>query len=125
MRHYDLKQKAFDAFCLEYNNCRPHEGLNYKTPASLYVSSGRTYPSRIPAVEYNERLDIRKVRTSGEIKWKGSRVYISEALVGEPVSFLQIDEHLWEVRFSFHFLGILNERIGKVEPQGLYLNPIV
>ena len=38
-------------------------------------------------------------------------------LHGEPLALKQKDEHLWEIRFSSHSLGALNEIAGKITPQ--------
>ena len=59
---------------------------------------------------------VRQVHTKGEIKWKGERIYVSEALVGEPVALKPVGNNLWELRFSFHHLGILDDITGKIVP---------
>lgn len=108
------QQKAFDYFREEFNTERPHEALGQEVPASLYVPSQRIFPEKLPEVEYESWVTVRQVRTNGYIKWKGGFVYISEALVGEPVGLTQINDSQWEVRFSFYPLGVLDGRIGKV-----------
>ena len=110
------QQKAFDEFALEYNLERPHEALGQKTPASFYRPSLRPYPVKVPKVEYHGDVIVRQVRHNGEIRWKGEMVYLSQALAGELVALKQKGEHLWEIRFSFHPLGVLNELTGKVMP---------
>ena len=45
--------------------------------------------------EYGRDVTIRKVRTNGQIKWKGHMVYLSEALKGEPVGLVQLGEGTW------------------------------
>jgi len=110
------QQKAFDEFALEYNLERPHEALGQKTPASFYRPSLRPYPVKVPKVEYHGDVIVRQVRHNGEIRWKGELVYLSQALAGELVALKQKGEHLWEIRFSFHPLGVLNELTGKVMP---------
>jgi transposase InsO family protein len=111
------QQSAFDEFVHEYNFQRPHEALDQKTPASIYRPSTRTFPTKLPKIEYDTKTKVRYVRTNGEIKWKGDRIFISETLIREPVGLCQIDEHLWEIRYSIHKLGVLNETTGKVEHQ--------
>jgi putative transposase len=108
------QQRAFEAFKYEYNFERPHEALGQKPPASFYEHSRRPYPVRAPKVEYDHGDVTRQVRSNGEIKWKGTFIYVSEALVGEPIALHQRDDHLWEVWFSSHFLGTLNELTGKI-----------
>lgn len=110
------QQRAFDRFVYEYNYQRPHEALGQKTPASVYKPSVKPYPAKTPSVEYDSDVIVRQVHNKGEIKWKGSLIYVSEALAGEPVALKQLDNNLWEIRFSFHHLGILDERTGKIMP---------
>ena len=49
-----------------------------------YSSSFRSYPSRVPAPEYEVGVTVRQVRSNGEIRWKGDTIYVSESLKGEP-----------------------------------------
>jgi putative transposase len=108
------QQRAFESFKYEYNFERPHEALGQRPPGSFYERSRRPYPVRAPKVEYDHGEVTRRVRSNGEIKWKGGFIYVSEALVGEPIALHQKDEHLWEVWFSSHLLGALNELTGKI-----------
>ena len=114
----DIKeqQNAFDEFVQEYNFERPHEALGQKPPASFYHPSLRPYPVKVSKVEYAHDVIVRQVRHNGEIKWKGKLIYVSEALAGEPVALKQKEEHLWEIRFSFYPLGVLNELVGEIMP---------
>ena len=110
------QQKAFKVFRYIYDNERPHEALNQQTPAKLYLPSNRRLPEKLAPVEYDSCYTVRQVRHNGCIKWKGNFVYVSQALAKEPIGLRQISETEWEVRFSFHVLGILDDRIVKVLP---------
>jgi len=110
------QQTTFDAFRPDYNDKRPHESLNMHTPASIYQPSPRIYPARVAPVEYDSWMKVRRVMPSGCIKWKGSFIYISQALAGEPIGLKQTTETTWEVWFSFLLLGILDEKKEKVSP---------
>jgi len=110
------QQKSFERFRAEYNEERPHEALGMKTPASLYRPSDRNYPSRLPKVEYDSWLTVRKVMPSGCIKWRNEFIYVSQALAGEPVGLKQIADTAWEIWFSFLLLGVLDETKRKVLP---------
>lgn len=116
MSNLRAQQRAFNEFQKEYNTERPHEALNQKPPDSVYQPSLRSYPRRLLKVEYGADVVVRKVRHSGEIKWKGNFIYVSQVLAKEPISLKQTDEHLWEVKYSFHSLGMLNEFTGKISP---------
>jgi transposase InsO family protein len=110
------QQRQFDPFREEYNWQRSHEGLGRKTPASVYCSSPRSYPIKLPAVEYESGIAVRHVRHNGEIKWRGKLIYISEVLAKEPLGLKPIDEENWELRYSFHVLGVLDQRTNKITP---------
>ena len=47
---------------------------------------------------------------------EGEFLYVSEVLAKEPVGLKPIDEDNWELRYSFHVLGVLNERTKKITP---------
>ena len=103
------QQKAFNQFRAEYNDERPHEALDQKPPASAYYPSPRTFPKKLPAVDYASNATVRFVRTNGEIKWKGNKIYLSGALIGQYVALTQTDNYLWKVNYSFYPLGFLDE----------------
>jgi putative transposase len=113
---FSEQQRAFDRFREGYNYDRPHEALGQKTPGSIYLKSLRPYPEIIPEVAYGRAFTVRRVKHNGDIKWKGKEWYVSGALAGESVGLKQIDNEAWQVYFSFHPLGILNERMKKITP---------
>ena len=43
---------------------------------------------------------MRRVRSTGEIKWRGRLVFLSEALIGEPVGLREIENDLWQIEFG-------------------------
>ena len=94
------QQKVFDSFRLEFNEERPHEAHGQNPPANLYRPSERSYPARIEEIEYALDMTVRRVRTRGEIKWKGELIYLTEALVGEPVGLIPESEHHLAIYFG-------------------------
>lgn len=113
---HQRQQLCFDSFCEQYNWQRSHEALGRKTPATVYCASPRRYPGKIQPVEYDAGIIVRRVRYNGEIKWHGDLIYVSQVLAQEPLGLKQIDEQQWEVRYSFHRLGILDQRTKKIVP---------
>lgn len=109
------QQRAFNRFCAQYNGERPHEALGGIPPAACYEPSSRAYPQRVAEVEYPEGMQVRRVRSAGDVKWRGKKVYISEALRGELVGLQAIDAERWQVYFSYLALGVLDERLGRIE----------
>jgi len=94
------QQRAFSGFRASYNEERPHEALGQVPPARRYQPSARAYPTRVVSPEYEAGTTVRRVRTNGEIKWNGDRVYLSESLRGEPVGLTPVDERYWSIRFD-------------------------
>jgi hypothetical protein len=94
------QQIAFNRFRREYNQQRPHEALNNRTPDSVYRSSSRPYPSRIPEIAYPDHLIVRKVRPAGSIWWQSREIYISEVLVGQPIALEPIDERYYNIIYG-------------------------
>ena len=43
-------------------------------------------------------------------------MYVSEVLAKEPLGLTPLDEDTWELRYSIHVLGVLNERTKKILP---------
>ena len=104
------QQRRFAAFVEEYNWARSHEALGRQTPGRVYQGSPRPYPAKLPPLEYAPGTVVRQVRHNGEIRWRGQLLYVSEVLAQEPVGFTPIGETTWRVHYSFHPLGILEER---------------
>lgn len=113
-RNLREQQKRFDSFTREYNEVRPHQALDGKTPSSLYAPSRRPFPERLPTIEYEGHVQVRSVRTDGTIKWKGEHVYVSQALSGNPIGLVESDVGIWTVMFASVIIGIFNERDGQI-----------
>jgi putative transposase len=109
------QQQRFDLFREEYNAVRPHEALGDATPASLYASSPRPYPSALPALEYPPHFDVRLVSANGGIRWQNSWVNVSHVLSGEYVGLEEIDDGEWDLYFGRMKLGRFHERLRRVE----------
>jgi transposase InsO family protein len=110
------QQRHYDPFREEYNWERSHESLGRKTPGSFHCTSPRFYPVKLPEIHYESGVTVRQVRHNGQIKWRGQFLYISEVLAKEPVGLKPIDEAKWELRYSFHLLGVLDERRKIITP---------
>jgi putative transposase len=104
------QQRAFDYFRRSYNHERPHEALGQQPPVTRYSPSARAYPERLPSVEYPDTFIVRRARPSGEIKWRGGRVRIGQALAGEPVGIEEVAGGRWRVWFGPVQLGWLDAR---------------
>ena len=109
------QRRAFDRFRHSYNVERPHEALGQRPPSRLYTHSFRPYPARISSPEYGTGVTVRSVRSTGQIKWRGQMVYVSESLRGEPVGLVQQDERTWTIHFGQLLIGLLDDSTGRVD----------
>jgi putative transposase len=100
--------RRFAAFAHDYNEERPHEALGQKPPASLYKPSRRIMPRRLPEPDYPVEAAVRKVRSNGEIKWRGDLIHIAGALVGEAVAVEETQAGQWQVRFFDAPIGVID-----------------
>lgn len=110
------QQQRFEAFRRLYNTERPHEALDQTPPADHYRSSPRPMPSRIEEPWYDANHEVRRVRTNGEIKWRGGTYFVSETLAGEPVGITETASGHSVVRFAGIDLGIIDPRKERFQP---------
>jgi putative transposase len=108
------QQIRFDEFRQIYNHERPHEALGQVTPATLWRPSPRPYPSRLDELTYPSDHAVRRVRSNGEIRWGGQLIFISQALIGEPIGVAEIDDGNWCVRFAGVDLGFIDRKANKL-----------
>jgi transposase InsO family protein len=99
------QQERFVGFEREYNEQRPHQALDYHTPASVYAPSPRHYPGRVPAIEYGGEALVRQVSHNGYFSWKHEAVFVSQVLAGEDIGLVENEDGLYEVYFGPLLLG--------------------
>ena len=109
------QQEVFTTFRREFNVERPHEALEMNTPVSRYRPSEKSYPDLLPEIGYGDAFEVRKVRSNGEIKWQGRLLYVSEALIGQPVGLKEADNDQWALYFSTFHIGNLNAKNNRFE----------
>lgn len=98
----------FDPWREIYNHERPHESLGDQVPASRYQPSQRSYPERLPPIEYGPADIVRKVRHFGHIKFAGRDYHIGAAFYGLPVALRATTrDGFFEVFFCHQKLGML------------------
>ena len=74
---FSAQQRRFDGFVEEFNCVRPHQGIGWEVPASLYVSSERSYPKRLAQPQYAGHLEVRRVGRgwAQQPVWFGAAAY--------------------------------------------------
>jgi transposase InsO family protein len=109
----DLKaqQRRLNHFVTEYNNIRPHEALEMKTPASVHDFSSRPFPERIHDFDYEPTYKVLKVTRNGAIRWKSYYwVYLTAALKGNHVALEERGNGIWRAYYRNVFLGFFDEK---------------
>lgn len=111
-----LQQQArFDAFVREYNDERPHQALEMKVPAELYVPSDRPYRG-LSELDYPLHDWASTVTTCGRICFRNRKVNLSQVFAGQQVGVCQVDEHIWLVTFMHYDLGYFDDETCRLEP---------
>lgn len=108
------QQARFDRFRQIFNSERPHEALSFQYPASLYRPSPRRYPCELHEPAYSDGSVVRRVRSNGEIKWRGDLIFVSQVLVGEPVGIERTVSGDWRVRYADIELGFIDTKQGRL-----------
>jgi putative transposase len=109
------QQERFDEFREEYNEIRPHEALEMKTPGEIYNRSARKYPEALEPLRYPTYDYTRKVMHSGNIRLPGKqRGYIGMAFRGESVGLREVKPGVYLTTFMDKDLGYINKNTGKL-----------
>jgi len=106
------QQQVFNRFRSEYNAVRPHEGIELRTPASLYSASRRELPKEVPELVYPPHFETRLVSKNSGIRWNSQWVAVSQTCAGLHVGLEQVDHGIWDVYLGSVKLGrLLEERL--------------
>jgi len=107
------QQRRFDEFRRRYNEERPHEALDDRTPTTLWRPSPRPYPERLPLPQYPSTFEVRRVG-SGCFRFGGDWVFVSHALDGQELGLEEVMDGVWNVVYYQTVLGRLDERTRKI-----------
>jgi len=102
------QQRRFDCFRQHYNEERPHEALDQEPPTKLWQPSRIELPKQIADPWYDAQHEVRRVGTSGAVKWRNDLIFIGEALVGELVGIAEHESGNHIVRFCGRDLGTID-----------------
>ena len=93
------QQQRFDVFRQHFNEERPHEALEQRPPARIRRPFLAADAALIDDPWYDAHHEVRRVHSSGEIRWRGESIFIGEALAGEVVGLAERDQGYHIVRF--------------------------
>ena len=79
------QQRRSDRWVRIYNQVRPHEALKQRRPAECYRLGQPERCPTVPRLKYPKAWEVRRVRSNGQIRWRGRLRFIGEAFVGMKV----------------------------------------
>ena len=68
----------------------------------------RAFDGVLRQPQYPQGSEVRRVRSNGEIKWRGQLVQVSGALYGEPVGLAEAEDGAWHVSYGPVALGVID-----------------
>lgn len=110
------QQARFDRMRRTFNTVRPHEALGQEPPVRHYAASPRPYPARLEEPWYDATHQVRRVKETGQIRWRGDLVFVSEAVRGELVGLAETARGDWTVRFMAVELGRIDRTTRQFTP---------
>ena len=114
-KNITVQQKRFDRFREEYNQIRPHEALDMKTPSAAYQSSERAMPRKLRTYDYPLHVEVRRVSRNSGIRWNHRWVNVSSTLAEEYVSFEEVEDGIFNVHFCDFLIGRFFEKENRIK----------
>lgn len=118
------QQERFDRFRGDFNDVRPHEALQMKKPAEIYVRSKRSLQEAQRPFDYSLFDTTRKIDCSGNIKlYRQKSFFIGRAFRGRTIGIRALEEDIYITHLNRFELGFLNGKTGKFTQTHPHLDP--
>jgi len=109
-----LQQQAkFDDFLDCYNHQRPHQALDMKYPAELYLPSPRPYRG-LSELHYPFHDQTLTVTQCGRICFGRRKINLSTVFAGQNVGVKEVSDKIWLVSFMDYDLGFFDHETGRL-----------
>jgi putative transposase len=109
-----LQQQAkFDDFIDCYNHERPHQALDMKYPAELYLPSPRPYRG-LSELHYPFHDRTITVTQCGRICFGRRKINLSTVFAGQNVGVKEVSDKIWLVSFMDYDLGFFDHEVGRL-----------
>jgi putative transposase len=109
------QQRRFNRFRDSFNHVRPHEAIEFRTPASVHTPSPRPYPDTLPPLHYPAHFETRYVSYNGGMRWRATWVSVSRVLQGDYIGLEEVDTGTWDVYYGQLRVGRFFEQLGRIE----------
>jgi hypothetical protein len=93
-----------------YNDERPHEYLGGRTPSSRYTPSPRSYPERLPPLEYPGHFLVKRITNAGTFRLHHKLLFLANPLKQQLIGLDETDDGIWSIYFGTILLGKVDER---------------
>lgn len=104
-------QDGFNWWRKIYNEERPHGALGLDVPANRYKHSSNPYPEKLPTIEYENGMIVRRVQKYGVIGYRGNKYKIGYAFRGYPVGLKEtLDDGVYDVFLHKQKVGSIDLR---------------
>ena len=113
-------QKMFENWRNEYNEERPHEALNMKTPATVYKPSEQEYDGDFAELEYPINYRKRFVNNRGFVSFKGVRCFVGNPFGGYNTGIQLTETGQLDVWFGDSLLGYFDQESLLLVPEKKY-----
>lgn len=100
----------------DFNEKRPHEALNMKTPAEVYQKSTIKYNGTPDKIDYPENFIERKVNNAGYIVFNQQKFFLTTTLKGWTVGLKPKNTDQLDVHFANLNLGSINMETAAFAP---------
>lgn len=108
------QQHVMDEWREEFNNERPHQALDGKRPADVYVKSELKYDPEIEDLEYPRGYVVRKVNDRGCMSFRSKRYFVGNPFAGYSIGIRMKKDGAQEVWFASCLLGELDTAAGLI-----------
>ena len=115
-KNLSRQQRRFNRFCTEYNEHRPHEALEMRSPSQCYRPSKREFPSRLPQISYPDHMQVQRVYPHGDVIYLGKHLFTTESIGGEYVGIEQVSEDASWLWYCGYLLGLIDHRKWRIRP---------
>jgi transposase InsO family protein len=110
LKDFDDAQAAFDRWRHIYNRERPHQALDFATPAERYRPSKRAFPETLPAPQYAPGEILRRVSTTkAYVAFRNRFWKVPEAFLGETLAIRpRLPDGCFAICFGAHEIASID-----------------
>lgn len=113
-RNARAQQLEFNRFRKEFNEVRPHKALSGAPPAAHYRTSRRSFPDKLPPLEYPGHFIVKRVTNAGTFRLKHKLLFLAHPLRQLHIGLEETEDGIWSIYFGTVLLGRVDEREMKI-----------